>query len=829
MTTASALTIKKMATTALGRPPIHRKLALAIRITALLLFVVLVAFFSAGYWFYHAATAALPQVDGTIAVQGQGLSAPVTVNRDAQGMPHISAANIEDLMFAQGYVTAQDRLWQMDVSRRFGLGELSEIFGPGLLQSDRRHRYLQLRAAAERGLTALPDRDRHLLDAYTRGVNALIESQRDRLPIEFRVLRYTPRPWTPVDSVIIGINISESLSTSFPGEHTRERLQAKLGPQLSADLYINSSWRDRPPSSLPRQQQFTPPPTEEKTPPSSTDEDKEQSLLGHPETQDLCDSCIAGSNNWVVSGAHTTTGKPLLSNDMHLNHSIPNVWYEVHLNSGDYDVAGVSFPGFPFVIAGHNQRIAWGMTNVGPDVQDLFIENFNSAGEYETPSGWQKPEQRHEVIKVKGAADEVFDVAVTRHGPVVSNLFPGESRKLALQWTIYDPRALSFHFYELGLARDWQEFRAAISAFGGPTQNIVFADVDGHIGYQTAGFIPVRASGDGAVPVRGNDDSHSWTGYIPFDKLPSVYDPPSGVIGTANGRIAPDGYPYLVANEWGAPYRTERIYKVLESGKKFSSSDMLALQLDDYSEFDRLCADHFVYAIDHSKNASKEVHQAADLMRGWDGHTGQNSVATALTVLSRRKLWKLMLEPKLGPQWEEYIWFNSSVAMERLLLNKPQRWLPPGYTNFDDLLVAAVDQAINDKLNVAAHGSELKKWQWGEFSRVDIRHPIFGGMRTPPVAFLQHLVGPGDHPQSGNGSLTVKAAGKTFGASERMTTDFADLDASTLNIVVGESGQVFSPHYLDQWPAWYNGKTFKLPFSSNSVEQSAAHKLILQP
>jgi penicillin amidase len=188
-----------------------------------------------------------------------------------------------------------------------------------------------------------------------------------------------------------------------------------------------------------------------------------------------------------------------------------------------------------------------------------------------------------------------------------------------------------------------------------------------------------------------------------------------------------------------------------------------------------------------------------------------------------------MLEPKLGVRWEEYAWFNSSVAMEKLLLNKPQRWLPPGYSTFDDLLVAAVDAAITDKLNVAAHGKDLKKWQWGEFSRVDIRHPIFGSMPTPPLPFLQHLVGPGDHPQNGNGSLTVKAAGKTFGASERMTTDFADLDSSTLNIVVGESGQVFSTHYLDQWPAWYSGKTFKLPFSANSVEQSAVHKLVLKP
>jgi penicillin amidase len=814
-----------MATTALGRLPVSRKLVLISRVLLVLIALVLLVTAAFGIWFYQAASAALPQLDGSISVKA--LSAPVTINRDAQGVPHITAASMEDLMFAQGYVTAQDRLWQMDVSRRFGLGELAEILGPDVLRSDKRHRILQLRFTAERALATLPERDRRLLDAYARGVNALMESQRKHLPIEFRVLRYAPRSWTPVDSIIVGINISESLSTSFPGEYAREKLQSRLAPELAADLYPNSSWRDRPPSALPRDQQFPPLlPTEEKAKPDSNDE----SRLAPFETEDLCDTCMAGSNNWVVSGAHTTTGKPLLSNDMHLNHSIPNVWYEAHLHSGDYDVAGVSFPGFPFIIAGHNQRIAWGMTNLGPDVQDLFIENFNSTGEYESPAGWQKTEHRREVIKVKGAADEVLDVLVTRHGPIVSDIFPGESRKLALQWTIYDPHALTFNFYNLGLAHNWQEFRAAVSGFGGATQNIVYADVDGHIGYQAAGFIPIRASGTGGLPVPGNDDSHAWTGYVPFDKLPSVYDPPSGVIGTANGRVTPDGYPYQLANEWGSPYRTERIYKLLESGKTFSPADMLGVQMDNYSEFDRVCADHFVYAIDHSKHASTAVHQAADVMRGWDGHTSVDSVAATLSVLSRRKLWKMILEPKLGAEWEQYQWFNSSVAMEKLLSTKPRRWLPSIYANFDDLLVAAVDAAITDKTNVDAYGKDISKWQWGKFSRVDIRHPIFGSVPLlPKIPYLKNLVGPGDMPQSGNGSLTVKAAGKVFGASERMTTDFSNLDASNLNIVVGQSGQVLSSHYLDQWPAWYRGTSFKLPFSPEQVNKAAVHKLTLVP
>ncbi len=777
-----------------------------------------------GYWFYSTAKAALPQLDGTI--QAVGLSAPVTVLRDPQGMPHITAANIDDMLFAQGYVTAQDRLWQMDMNRRFGRGELAEILGPSLVKLDKRHRILRITETAEKLVSTLSQSEREHLDAYVKGVNTLIDHQRGHLPIEFRLLRYTPRPWTVEDSVIVGINISESLSTTFPTEHSRESVAAKLGPELASDLYPLTSWRDRPPSALPRDQQFTIPPDE--IPPPGTDESvlHSQNIFG----ADLCDSCFAGSNNWVISADHTTTGKPLLSNDMHLDHSIPNVWYEVHLQAGDYDVAGVSFPGFPFVIVGHNRRIAWGMTNVMPDVQDLFIENFNDSGEYQTPTGWQKPEHHPETIKVKGEPDVPLDVLVTRHGPIVSELFPGETRKLALQWTIYDPQALDFHFYELGLANNWQEFRAAVSHFGGATQNAVYADVDGNIGYQTAGFIPIRKSGDGALPVPGNDDSHDWIGYIPFEKLPSVYNPPTGILATANGRITPDGYPYSLATEWGAPYRTERIYRMLESSKKFSPADMLALQMDDYSEFDRLCADKFVYAVDHARNATSAAKQAADLMRGWDGHTKIDSVATTLSVLSRRNLWEMMLQPKLGAQWKDYAWFNSSTALEKILMNRPQRWLPAGYSDFDDLLAAAVNAAVTDKTNLRTGGSDMSKWQWGKFSRVDIQHPIFGQVTLlNSIPRLRELVGPGNLPQAGDGSLTVKAAGKTFGASERMTVNFADLDSSTLNIVAGESGQVLSEHYLDQWPEWYDGTTFILPFSTKNVNAAAVHRLTLQP
>ncbi len=312
---------------------------------------------------------------------------------------------------------------------------------------------------------------------------------------------------------------------------------------------------------------------------------------------------VVGSNNWVVSGAHTVSGKPLLSNDMHLGHQMPNLWYEAHLrceNSGcgSFDAAGVTLPGMPYVIVGHNQRIAWGFTNVGPTVEDIYVETFNPAGQYLTPEGWKTPEHRREAIHVKGKPDVVVDVAVTRHGPIITELVPGETRKLALRWTLYD--GTHNPFFDADSAQNWEQFRSAFSRFDAPGQNVVFADVDGNIGYQATGKIPIRASGDGSLPENGSDNTHEWTGYIPFDKLPSIYNPPSGIIATANGRITPDGYPYSISSGWEAPWRTARIYRVLESGKKFSSGDMLALQTDIYSDADRFFAERFVYGVDHA-------------------------------------------------------------------------------------------------------------------------------------------------------------------------------------------------------------------------------------
>jgi penicillin amidase len=492
-------------------------------------------------------------------------------------------------------------------------------------------------------------------------------------------------------------------------------------------------------------------------------------------------------------------------------------------------VAGVTLPGMPYVIVGHNQRIAWGFTNVGPTVADAFIENFNGHGAYQTPQGWQQPEHRTEVIHIKGKADVTVDVKVTRHGPIVSDILPGETRKVALRWTLYD--GLHMPFFDVDTAQNWDEFRKAFSQLDAPGQNVVYADVDGNIGYQTTGRVPIRAAGDGSLPVSGGDDAHEWTSYIPFDKLPSIYNPSSGVIATANGRIAPDGYPNSISAEWEAPWRAERIYHVLESGRKFAAADMLALENDIHSENDLFAAERFVYSVDHASKPSARAKQAADLMRNWDGRMLASATAPTLAVRSAQELTRLLLEPRLGPaaedpkqqeeslNWKTYHWEMRTVWLQNVLLHQPKRWLPEKYPNYDELLTAAVEAAVNEP---AAPG-DLASWHWGSVNAVDIEHPVLG-----KIPLVRRWAAPGIREQSGS-SYTVKAVTAHHGPSERFTANLADLDQSTLNVVTGQGGNFLSPYYMDQWKAWYEGSTFTLPFTSQAVAASGAHRLVLEP
>ncbi|MGA9718197.1 MAG: penicillin acylase family protein, partial [Acidobacteriaceae bacterium] len=692
-----------------------------VSICVVLLILVALAAAAGALWLRHAMQAQLPQLDGnrrTIAV-----TQPVTVQRDHQGVPHITAASIDDLIAAQGYVTAQDRLWQMDMMRRIAAGEVAEVLGSNFVEHDRMQRVLEFRQTAERLTASLSPEERRLFEDYARGVNAYI-SEADALPAEFRLLDYQPRRWQPVDSMLIVLNMVQTLDEQWPTKLSREAITKKIGPALAADLYPTGSWRDHPPTqSVP---DLTKPPTD--VPPTPPDEESFDGiardllrLRGALGNASPCRGCIAGSNEWAVSGAHTASGRPMLSNDMHLNHSVPGVWYEMELRAPGFHAAGVALPGVPLIVAGHNDHIAWGFTALYGDTQDLYVERTNAQGEYWDGGAWRPMERDHETIQVRFGKNEEFDVLRTNHGPVISSLAPHESRTLALRWTVYDPQfASGIPVYALNTASDWQEFEAAMSQWWAPTLNVVYADDQGHIGYQAIGHIPQRPGGLMGVPI--TDNSHEWQGVIPFATLPSSLDPPGGILATANSRITPDNYPTPLSLEWASPYRNERIWKWLAAHEKMTRSDMLSLQTDIDSELNHELAQRFAYAIDHAHRPSARLRAAADILRSWDGVMHTPEAAPAIVTAARDALWPLLLEPKLGPDWKLYEWPESAYAEEQLITTTPAAWLPKNYASWDDLLATAVSRGLDQ-----AHAPlSLKSWRYGDMHTIALAHPLYG-------------------------------------------------------------------------------------------------------
>jgi penicillin amidase len=772
-------------------------------------------------WLKYDMRATLPQLDGQLSLHG--LTAPVTVSRDQHGVPHIQATSLDDLFTAQGYVAAQDRLWQMDMARRMASGSVSEILGSAYLKHDQMQRTLLVRETAERMVANFNDADRRYFEDYARGVNAFIDTHEDDLPPPFRLLMYKPEPWQPTDSAAILMGMVQMMDQTWDSRLDRERVVARLGPTLAASLYPVGSWRDHPPTQvLPDLSQ--PNTLIQDIPLDST----QLSLMQGASPKDLlelrqlveparnnCRGCTPGSNEWVVSGAHTASHQPILSNDMHLPHQIPNIWYETGLEAPGFHAAGVTLAGVPYIIAGHNDHIAWGFTAMYGDMQDLYVEQTRN-GDYHAPDGsWQPIEHQRETIRVRFGHDVSIDVARTGHGPVVTPLILHEKRTIALRWSAYDIPQNSLALFALNTAANWSDFRNAMSRWWGPSLNVVYSDGQGHIGYQAVGQIPNRPNGIADVPISGG--GHEWQGYIPFNELPSTLDPANGIIATANARMTPDNYAYAISDEWADPYRNERIWKWLAGKDNLTPADMLTLQTDVYSEVDQELAQRFAYAIDHSKNATPRLRQAADLIRTWDGKVGIDSAPAAIVEAAKSAFWPMLLQPKLGDEWKLYKWTESGFAREQFITNNPAGWLPPGYATWDDFLAAVVLKGLSDA------PADLKGWRYGDHHRIDLEHPLYSR-----VSWLRKWTGTGPQPQSGDTS-TVKQAGLAFGPSQRFTIDWSSPDAATENIVMGESEDPLSPYYRDQWPYWYNGKTFALPFSDAAIQHAGAHTLRLIP
>lgn len=769
----------------------------------LVAFLVLLA--AGGVWWFLFRP--LPQTTGALRVSG--LKASVEVERDAVGIPHLRATSIEDLYLAQGYVVAQDRLWQLELLRRVARGEVAEFAGPPALQLDTDTRVLGLRAAAERAVSSLPDDQRKALEAYGRGVNAFIEGHRGNLPLEFRMLRLTPRPWTTADSLAIGLHMFRNLTTSWRDELMKMALVERAGPERVAEILPVRSDRDYPPGATATLKALLPSPVAD-----FRTQIADYGML----SINLESDALPGSNNWVVTGAHSASGKAMLANDPHLEYSIPGIWYVMHLQAPGMNVAGVTLPGVPAVVIGHNERIAWGMTNVGADVQDLYREVLDpdNPRRYLVDGKWQDAQVRKEVIAVKGQRDQTVEVVETRHGPLIVNR-PGE--RYALRWTALEQGRYRFPFMQINQAGNWEEFTAALRGFPGPAQNFVYADSSGNIGYYAAGLVPIRPKGDGNLPYDGNDTSSDWTGYIPFEQLPHVYNPPDGIIITANARISPDNYPYVMGTNWEAPERTERIHQLLDPAKKFTPEDFRRIQVDIYSGHHHRVAKAVAEAVRKVPEASPRLKQAADALGRWDGNARKEQFEPTLAHYARQQFLIRLLTPVLADRAELYRWRLSSVFLDGVLKDRPSKWLPLSAGSYDQLLAASLNDAMA-VLEKRFATADMAQWRWGRQMTITFGHPIGGRL---PVLNRYFNIGPFE--LSGTG-YSVKQTTLTLGPSMRMVVDFADLNAATLTLPAGQSGHPFSSHYGDQFAKWMDGSGVPLSFTASDP---ARKKLVLQP
>lgn len=717
-----------------------------LRVVNICIAVVLVLALILVYWF---AWRPLPQHSGTIAAQ---VAAPVSVVFDTLGEPHIRAGSLEDALFVQGYVTAQDRLWQMDALRRLAAGDLSEIVGPVALESDREVRRLRMRRIAEQSYITLNQADRAAMAAYAKGINAFIATHRGSLPLEFTLLQYQPRPWSVVDSLLISLHMFRTLTTSWRDDLLKRAMLAQ-GEASKVNFLF-------PPRSG-----YEPQP---------------------------------GSNNWVLAGSRTASGKPLLSNDPHLEFGLPGIWYMMHLEAPGLDVAGVSIPGLPGVIIGHNQRIAWGMTNLQFDVQDLYLEKFEDrTGRYLFRGRVEQARREVELIRVKGQGTVELPIWVTVHGPMLG---AEGNERLSLRWVAAEPGLLQYPLLEVDRAANWQQFTAALARYPGPAQNFVYADVDGNIGYHVAGRLPIRRGFAGDVPVDGSSGDFEWQGIIPFDQLPSVFNPPSGLIATANQNPFPVDYPYPVNGTFAPPDRVNQIRALLSARRNWRAEEMLAVQKDVYSAFGKFLAGQLVAAYDkrHMKNPGLE--DSIALLRSWNGQMEKNLAAPFLVTLAYQHVRTAFAENAAPGASANYDFPIAPAVIERLLRERPSGW----FADYDGMLLGVLVDAVEEGQRI--QGRDVRRWQYGAALRLTIPHPV-----THQIRWLGKYFDIGPIPMSG-GTLTVKQTTLRLGPSMRMNADLADWDHSLLNILTGQSGQILSSHFRDQWSSYYVGQSFPMQF-----------------
>jgi penicillin G amidase len=841
-----------------------------------------------------------PQTDGEVAVSGLGMD--VEVHRDAWGVPRIVASDSEDLFFAQGYVHAQDRFWEMDFRRHVTAGRLSELFGEDQLETDRFVRTLGWRRVAEAELDLLDDDTMTSLEAYAAGVNAWMDGKRgSALSLEHAILPlagargYEPEPWQPADSVAWLKAMAWDLRSNLEAELERGRLLAHLDPEQVDELFPDFPF-DRHPTIVPDDEADEEDDaaddaavdadgegdeTDEEQ--GADDEDlqalrishgalaaSQDALRGMPDLLGAADGDGIGSNSWVVAPERSATGGALLANDPHLGPSQPSLWYQVGLRCrpvGDdcpYRAEGFSFAGVPGVVIGHNEQVAWGFTNLGPDVADVFLEQIDG-DRYLTEDGWEPLEIIEETLEVAGGEPEQLTVRSTRHGPLLSDVSEGAEEiaagpigdgtlrpgtddpegepqdvpdpdgdevehAAALAWTALEPTATAGALLPMMRSKDFEEFREAASLFDVPSQNLVYADVEGNIGYQAPGRIPVRRAHDGTYPVPGWTGEHGWDGEIAFEDLPSRYNPDDGLIITANEAVLPEGAEVFLSRDHDIGYRAQRIHDLLGDRSGLTLDDLAAVQMDEHNANAATLVPHLL-----DIRVPEEVGAAQTLLEDWDLQDTADSSAAAFFNATWRHLLELTFHPQL-PEWAEPNGGSRWWEVVRGLVDEPDSdwWNDPGDDDInvrDDVLVAAMTAAYQELTERL--GDDEAEWRWGELHTLELTHASFGSSGVAPMEWLFNRgpieLGGGTSIVNANGWSANQGYEVNWVPSMRLLVDLADLDAGRWIHLTGQSGRPFHPHYLDQVDLWQHGETIPIPFTDDAVEAASRESLLLVP
>ncbi|HER27446.1 MAG TPA: penicillin acylase family protein [Rhodospirillales bacterium] len=766
-----------------------------------------------------------PKIDGTITVAGLG--GDVTIVRDENGVPHIEGGSLNDALFGLGFVHVQDRLWQMDMNRRIGAGRLSELFGAKTLGTDKFLRTLDVYGIAERTVAKLSPETHSALLAYTAGVNAAISGWSGALPPEYLILGTTPEPWKPADSIVWVKMMAWDLGANWSKELLRlQMLQKGLSPQQVSEFM--PPYRGEAAVDLSGVSQML----------AGLDLDLTQlAAIAPPKLPEG-----AGSNNWVVDGSLSETGKPILANDPHLGLAAPAIWYFAHLKAPGLNAIGATLPGVPAIILGRNQKIAWGFTNTGPDVQDLYIEKLTGENEYLTPDGPAKFETREITINVKDQAPVIFTARTSRHGPIISDALSSAKKAtpdgfvMAFAWTaLRDDDLTADSALNLMRAENWDQFKTALRNYHAPQQNILYADIDGNIGYYAPARVPIRKPGNrfqGLVPVPGWDATYDWDGFIPFDELPQAYNPAKSSIRTANQKIVADDYPYLITKDWTLPYRADRIDQLLEARKKHSVASFQAMQADVTS----LMALEMLPLMTGVSASDPLAKKALAKLKAWDGTMTLGGSEPLIFSAWLRELARSVYGDELGELFNRN-WKIRPNFMANVLRDKDGmgRWCDDTTSAANEtcagMLRVALNAAITDLQS--RFGDDMDDWTWGEahFAHsdhnpmtnvpilrdlFDIKVPSVGGVFTINVGRFKLM-------------NEKEPFANQHAASLRGIYDLSNLDRSLFIFSTGQSGNPLSSLYANFADKWSRTEYLTLTTDPADYTPGAMGTLILQP